>query len=147
LAALPLTLTFFVQGDSCGSVKQQTTNKTKNAAIQQEGRMMKGSWGGNQISMEVSEEGARVEFDCAHGTVSEPIRVDGQGKFRASGTHFRESGGPQRVDGEEKGVPVVYSGTTDGKTATVTITNSTTDEVIGTFSLTLGKRTRLHKCL
>ena len=146
LAALPLLVAMFAQGDSCGSAKQQT-NKAKNAAIQQEGRMIKGTWGGNQISMEVTEEGARVEFDCAHGTVSEPIRVDGQGKFRALGTHFRESGGPQRVNGEEKGVPVVYSGTTDGKTATFTITNSATDEVIGTFSLTLGKRSRIHKCL
>jgi hypothetical protein len=44
-------------------------------------------------------------------------------------------------------VPVVYSGTTDGKTATFTITNSATDEVIGTFSLILGKRSRIHKCL
>jgi hypothetical protein len=146
LAALPLLLAIFVQGDSCGSVKQQT-NKTKNAAIQQEGRMIKGAWGGNQISMEVTEEGARVEFDCAHGTVSEPIKVDSQGKFRVLGTHFRESGGPQRVDSEEKGVPVVYSGATDGKTATLTITNSATDEVIGTFSLTQGKRSRIHKCL
>ena len=146
LAALPLLVGIFAQGDSCGSVKQQSI-KTKDVAVQQEGRMIKGTWGGNHISMEVTEEGARVEFDCAHGTVSEPLRVDSQGKFRASGTHFRESGGPQRVDDEDKGVPVIYSGTTDGKTATFTITNSATDEVIGTFSLTLGKRSRLHKCL
>lgn len=145
LAALPLLLGIFSQGDSCGSAKQQSVNT--NVAVQQEGRMIKGTWGGNHISMEVTEEGAQVEFDCAHGTVSEPLRVDSQGKFRAKGTHFRESGGPQRVGGDDKGVPVIYSGTTDGKTATFTITNSDTDEVIGTFSLTLGKGSRIHKCL
>jgi hypothetical protein len=146
LAALPLLMAIFFQGDSCGSPKQQSINP-KNVAVQQEGRMIKGTWGGDHISMEVTDEGAQVEFDCAHGTVSEPLRVDSQGKFRATGTHTRERGGPQRVGGEDEGVPVIYSGTTDGKTATFTITNSATDEVIGTFSLTLGKRSRLHKCL
>lgn len=146
LVALPLLMTTFSQGDSCGPFKQPSTNSI-NVASQQEGRMIKGTWGGNHISMEVTEEGAQVEFDCAHGTVAEPLRVDSQGKFSAKGTHFRESGGPQRVDGEDKGVPVIYSGTTDGKTATFTITNSATDEVIGTFSITLGRRSRIHKCL
>ena len=146
LTALPLLMSFFSQGESLKSAKPHSVD-TKNVAAQQEGRMIKGTWGGNHISMEVTEEGAQVEFDCAHGTVSEPLRVDNQGKFRASGTHFRESAGPQRADSEDKGVPVVYSGTTDGKTATFTITNSATDEVIGTFSLTLGKRSRIHKCL
>lgn len=109
--------------------------------------MTKGTWGGDHIIMEVTEEGARVEHDCAHGIISESLKVDSQGKFTAKGTHFRERGGPQRADSEDKGEPVTYSGTTDGKTATVTITNSVTDEVIGTFSLTLGKRSRLTKCL
>ena len=145
MSALPLLLAIFAQGDSCGSVKQSIN--TKDVAVQEEGRMIKGTWGGNHISMEVTDEGARVEFDCAHGIISEPLRVDGLGKFRASGTHFKEHGGPQRVDADDKGVPVIYSGTTDGKTATFTITNSATDEVIGTFSLTLGKRSRLYKCL
>jgi len=145
LAVLPLLMAMFSQGHSCGSAKQQSVNK--NVAAQGEDRMVKGTWGGDHISMEVTEEGARVEFDCAHGTVSEALRVDSQGKFRAKGTHFTESGGPQRVDSDDKGVPVIYSGTTDGKTATFTITNSATDEVIGTFSLTLGKRSRIYKCL
>ncbi|MCM3902099.1 MAG: hypothetical protein ND866_10365 [Pyrinomonadaceae bacterium] len=146
LAALPLLMALSSQGDSCGSAKQQSVN-TKSAAVQQEGRMTKGTWGGNHILMEVTEEGARVEYDCAHGTISEPLKVDSQGKFRAKGTHFRERGGPERVGSEDKGEPVIYSGTTDGKTATFTVTNSVTDDVIGTFTLTLGKISRLHKCL
>jgi hypothetical protein len=145
LAALPLLMVLWSQGDSLGSGKHQTVD-TK-SEVQQEGRMTKGTWGGNHISLEVNEEGAQVEYDCAHGIISEPLRIDSQGKFRAKGTHFREKGGPQRVGDEDKGEPVIYSGTTDGKTATFTITNSVTDDVIGTFSLTLGKRSRLTKCL
>jgi len=147
LAVLPLLIGIFAQGDSCRSAKQQSIKTKSVAAVPQEGRMIKGAWGGNHISMDVTDEGARVEFDCAHGIVSEPLKVDSQGKFRALGTHFKESGGPQRVGGEDKGVPVIYSGTTDGKTATLTITNSATDEVIGTYSITLGKGSRIHKCL
>lgn len=146
LAALPLLMAISSQGDSCGSARQQSVN-TKNVAVQQEGRMTKGTWGGNHISMEVTEEGAQVEYDCAHGTISEPLRIDSQGKFSAKGTHIRERGGPQRVGSEDKGEPVIYSGTTDGKTATLTVTNSGTDEVIGTFTLTFGKGSRIIKCL
>jgi hypothetical protein len=145
IAALPLLLMIFFQGDSCGSARQ-SVNANK-VPVQQENRMIKGTWGGDHISMEVTEEGAQVEFDCAHAIVSEPLTVDGQGKFSAKGTYFRERGGPQRVGGEDKGVSVVYSGTTDGKTATFKITNSASNEVIGTFTVSLGKRSRLHKCL
>ncbi len=146
LAALPLLMAIFSQGDSCGSARQQSVDTNK-VAVQQEGRMTKGTWGGNHIAMEVTEEGAQIEYDCAHGTISEPFKVDSHGKFSVKGTHIRERGGPQRMGSEEKGEPVIYSGTTDGKTATLTVTNSATDEVIGTFTLTLGKGSRLTKCL
>lgn len=146
LAALPLLMAISFQGDSCGSIKQRSVD-TNNGAVQREGRMTKGTWGGNHIAMEVTEEGAQIEYDCAHGTISEPLRIDSQGKFSAKGTHVRERGGPQRLGDEEKGEPVIYSGTTDGKTATVTVTSSVTDEVIGTFTLSLGKPSRIVKCL
>lgn len=146
LAALPLIIAISFQDDSCGSRRQQSVN-TKKVAVQQEGRMTKGTWGGNHISMEVTEEGAQIEYDCAHGTISEPLRLASDGKFSAKGTHVRERGGPQRVGSEEKAEPVIYSGTTDGKTATLTVTNSATNEVIGTFTLTLGKASRITKCL
>lgn len=146
LAALPLLTAISFQENSCGSARNQSVN-TNNVAVQQEGRMTKGTWGGNHIAMEVTEEGAQIEYDCAHGTISEPLRIDSQGKFSAKGTHVREQGGPQRLGAEEKGEPVIYSGTTDGKTATVTVTSSVTDEVIGTFTLSLGKRSRIVKCL
>jgi len=146
LAAVPLLIAISFQGDSCGSVKQQSVN-VPNVAVQEEGRMTKGTWGGNHILMEVTDEGAQVDFDCAHGNISEPLKVDTQGKFSAKGTYVRERGGPIRIGREEKGESVIYSGTTDGKTATVTVTSSVNDEVIGTFTLTLGKGSRLTKCL
>ena len=151
-AALPLFMAMSLQNESC-SGKQQTVNtksqsvNTNTVAVQTEARMTKGNWGGNHVSMEVTDEGAQLDYDCAHGTISEPLKTDSQGRFSAKGFHFRERGGPQREGDEVKGEPVVYSGTTDGKTATFTITNSATDEVLGTFTLTLGKVARITKCL
>ena len=111
LAALPLLITMSFQGDSCGPARQQSLN-AKNVAVQQEGRMTKGTWGGNHISMEVTDDGAQIEYDCAHGTISEPLRIDSQGKFSAKGTHVRERGGPVRLGDEEKPEPVIYQAKT-----------------------------------
>jgi len=35
-----------------------------------------GAWGGEHVVLKVSEKGADVEFDCAHGQVTQPIVVD-----------------------------------------------------------------------
>ena len=142
--AAPMVAALYFQ---CVPSKPPITNTVDLAILQQEGRMNKGTWGGNHISVEVTDEGARIEYDCAHGTITEPLKVDSQGRFSAKGTHVRERGGPVRAGSEDQGEPVVYSGTTDGKTATLKVVSSATKEVIGTFTLTLGKRTRLMKCL
>ena len=141
--AAPMVALYF----QCVPSNPSITNTVDSAILQQEGRMNKGTWGGNHISVEVTDEGARIEYDCAHGRITEPLKVDSQGRFSAKGTHVRERGGPVRAGSEDQGEPVIYSGTTDGKTATLKVVSSATEEVIGTFTLTLGKRTRLMKCL
>ena len=35
-----------------------------------------GSWGGNHIRMIVTAEGAAIEYDCAWGTIDEPLLAD-----------------------------------------------------------------------
>jgi hypothetical protein len=46
-----------------------------------------GAWGGEHIILEVSENGAEVEFDCARGQVTQPITLDKHGDFDVAG-HF-----------------------------------------------------------
>ena len=41
-----------------------------------------GVWGGRDISMEVTPQGATLEFDCGHGIMLEPIKANATGKFR-----------------------------------------------------------------
>ena len=43
-----------------------------------------GSWGGSHVSMEVTSEGARLEYDCAVGVIDEPtIGIDTPADYAA----------------------------------------------------------------
>jgi len=35
-----------------------------------------GTWGGRGVRLEVHDEGAQAEFDCAHGEITEPLVLD-----------------------------------------------------------------------
>jgi hypothetical protein len=104
-----------------------------------------GAWGGDHIALEVTDSGASLEYDCAHGSITEKMVLDGEGKFEVKGFHIRE-GGPTRIDAESKGRPAIYVGSSDGKTLKLTVKLADTDEVIGSFDLTHGKPGRIRKC-
>src|SRR5260370_38443665 len=53
-----------------------------------------GLWGGEHISMEVTAQGATIEYDCAHATISQRITLDCRGRFDVSGMQIQEQGGP-----------------------------------------------------
>lgn len=114
-----------------------------------------GTWGGQHIEMEITEQGAYVEFDCAHGTIAEALRLDGEGRFDGKGTYVQERPGPQREGDEREGRPVRYRGRVDGKTMTLTVTPAQADrgagdgeaQSLGRFTLALGRPAVLRKCL
>jgi len=105
-----------------------------------------GTWGGEHIRIEVAGNSATIEYDCAHGTINGPLRVDSRGRFALSGTHLPEHGGPIRRDESGAGQPARYSGWTDGKKMTLTVVRSDTKETIGTFTLVHGDEGRVFKC-
>lgn len=148
LAALPLAL-FLWQGASCRSSNANsnanpTMNVNANTASQS--RDLRGQWGGQHISMQVTDTGAKIEYDCAHGRIEEKIIPDGEGKFEAKGVHARERGGPTR-QGEDNEQPAVYRGTIKDKTMTLTVELTQNNESAGTFTLTQGSSGRIRKCL
>ena len=111
-------------------------------------RLAAGVWGGPHIRLDVAEDGtAAVEFDCAHGAITEPIVPDGQGAFRAAGTFTREHPGPVREGREGAGRPAVYAGKVEGERMTLTITLAGSGEELGSYELIRGKTPRLTKCL
>jgi hypothetical protein len=110
-------------------------------------RAQAGPWGALGIAMDVTESGARIEFDCAHGTLGEPILLDSDGRFDVKGLHFREHGGPIREGEESKGAPVRYVGQVTGDTMMLTIKPEGSDTAIGSYKLVHGKTGRIRKCL
>lgn len=105
-----------------------------------------GTWGGEHIRLEVTAQGGQVEYDCGHGTINQKIVPDKHGRFKARGTHVREHGGPVRKDETADTHPAQFSGQITGQTMTLTVTESDTKEMVGTFSLAYGQQPRLMKC-
>jgi hypothetical protein len=110
-------------------------------------RVPAGTWGAMGIAMEVTESGARIEYDCAHGTISQPLLLDAEGRFDLKGRHFPEHGGPIREGEESRGQPVRYTGQVTGENMTLAVTPEGSDTPIGSHKLVRGKTGRIHKCL
>lgn len=118
------------------------------SAAAERGRLAAGVWGGPHIRLDVAEDAtAAVEFDCAHGTLAEPVVPDGAGAFRVAGRYVAERPGPVREGEEGEGVPAVYAGKVQGKSLTLTITLTGSGEELGPFELTQGRTPRLTKCM
>jgi len=105
-----------------------------------------GVWGGEHIRFEVTETGANVEYDCAHGTVEGKIVVDAQGRFHVYGLHYEEHGGPVRPGDDAGGYRVRLSGRVGGSLMKLTVTRAGTREVVGTFDLARDREPFLVKC-
>ena len=105
-----------------------------------------GVWGGEHIRFEVTGRGARIEYDCAHGTIEGRIVVDGRGRFSVEGTHYEEHGGPVRAGEDEVSYPVRLSGVVGGSLMKLTVTRAGTRRVVGTFSLARDREANLDKC-
>ncbi len=106
-----------------------------------------GRWGGVGIALDVAASGARIEFDCAHGTIDAPLALDSEGRFDAPGTFVRERPGPVRMDEpEEKGIPVRYVGRFDGETLELRVVLPDAPRPPGPLTARLGQTPRLRKC-
>ena len=117
-----------------------------NTSTASQSRDLRGTWGGQSIAMEVTDAGATIEYDCAHGRITEKISPHADGKFEAKGIHKRERGGPMR-QGEDEGQPAIYRGSVKDETMTLTVELAENNEAVGTFTLTQGKTGRIRKCM
>jgi hypothetical protein len=137
--ALFLMTAIFCQGESC-------RHSNMNGAPEKVDNVPTGMWGGDHIALEVSDSGARIEYDCAHGTINLPLTLDSSRSFDLRGSHVREHGGPVREGEETDGQPARYTGSIQDQKMTITVTLIDTKETVGTFTLTHGKTPRIRKC-
>ena len=105
-----------------------------------------GSWGGKHISLEVTATGGTLDYDCAHGTIDEKIVLDRNGRFRVSGTHVEEHGGPVRLSEKSGGYAVTYIGQVKGGKMKLSILRKDNKKPVGTFTLERGKEAFIVKC-
>jgi len=107
--------------------------------------LIPGVWGGDHIRMVVGRDDARLEYDCATGTIDQPIILDASGKFIAKGSHTPEHGGPRR--NQQAAVPRArYVGRVIGDTMTLTVTLEAGGQRVGVFRLKRGNDPLLTKC-
>ncbi len=103
-----------------------------------------GVWGGEHINIDVAEQSATIEYDCAHGVIEGPLTVDANGRFKLRGTHTPERGGPIRADEQQQSHPANYVGSISGNKMTLTLKLKGAEDE--TFTLEKGKQGDLFKC-
>ncbi len=106
-----------------------------------------GTWGGEHISLTILDSTSNLEYDCAHGTIDEPILTDSEGNFEVTGVHVFEHGGPIRIDETFEKHPSVYKGRIEGEKMTLILIIKDTKAEIDTFWLTRGAEPIIYKCL
>src|SRR6266566_7022859 len=132
LIYLPLMAVMLFHGSSCNISKMRndsnnTENQAQNSSLSQKGvDSLVGLWGGDHISLEIDGNGATLDYDCAHGTITQKIVPDQSGKFEVKGFHMKEHPGPTR-QGEEEGEPATYKGSLHDKTMILTVTLNKSD--------------------
>jgi len=147
ILSLPLALLLW-QGSSCGSTNSRVSNDSGATNINRtmQNQDLNGLWGGLHIALEMKDAGAEINYDCAHGRITETIVPDRDGNFRVDGIHVKEHPGPVR-EGEDNEQPASYRGSIQGDVMTLTVTLTKTNEEIGTFTLNRGSSGRVHKCM
>jgi hypothetical protein len=106
-----------------------------------------GTWGGEHVRITIGAASSILEYDCAHDSIDQPFAVNTAGGFTLTGTHVVESGGPIREGEGPMSHPALYTGSTDGKTMTFTVTQTDTNQTLGPFALALDAPGRVVKCL
>jgi hypothetical protein len=101
-------------------------------------------WGGDHLELEVTTDGANLNFDCASGIIPHPLSVDAQGRFHAKGTFTAERPGPVMHDGPGA-VQATYTGTIQGDTMHLVV-SSGNPQPYGEYVLTHGRSGHVIKC-
>ena len=111
------------------------------------GTLVTGRWGGDHVALELTPAGGTVEYDCAHGGLTQPVRPGARGEFEATGVHIREHGGPIREGERPDSAPARYVGRVTGDRMTLRVFAGSRPDTLGPFDLRRGGEARVFKCL
>ena len=105
-----------------------------------------GQWGGPHIGLTLTEAGGQIEYDCAAGTLTEPLTPRPNGDFEVQGTHTPGHGGPA-IEGEIMPIHRVrFTGNVRGDRMHMTgrVENGV---LLGPFALRRGAEVGIFRCL
>lgn len=123
--------------------KDSPTPKSTSATASNQ--LRPGTWGGDHVTLQISDSESSLEFDCANGTINEPILLDSDGHFEVAGTYSREGPGPVR-EGAQNQSRAMYSGVVNGDAMSLSIKLHGSSEAVANLSLTHGKQGKIRKC-
>jgi hypothetical protein len=112
-----------------------------------------GLWGGPHAGASFSGGLADLQFDCASGTMDDPIMITDVGAFSVKGTYRTGASGPIRVGQFFKSQEALYSGQVARGTAknsprVMTLSVALEDgTALGPFTLTEGAPPQITRCL
>jgi hypothetical protein len=106
-----------------------------------------GAWGGQHLQATLTDSGGTLQYDCASGTISDPLVPDERGQVLAPGIHSPGHGGPIMLGEVPPQLPARYNGTVNGDRLTLTVTLTETGEKVGTFELVRGQPGLIFRCL
>jgi hypothetical protein len=101
-----------------------------------------GMWGGENAGLMATDSTAHVHIGCTAGDTKQALVADEQGRFDVSGlyniTLYPVARGPDH--------PARFTGRTDGRVMTLTVTLTDTAVTLGPVQLELGREPRMGPC-
>ena len=105
-----------------------------------------GLWGGEHIGIVFQGGLAEVKFDCAAGTIDDPVPAR-DGPFTAKGSYRAGASGPVRVGQIFRSQRAVYSGEMAKNVMTLSVQLEDDDTTLGPFTLTENQPPQITRCL
>jgi hypothetical protein len=109
--------------------------------------VLDGTWGGEHMGMVVSDSGARIEYDCAAGAITEPLLVSSDGNFSWRGVFYPGHGGPAMIGEVPEPHAAQYSGRVTGNTMLIVLRVTDSLNITQSYTLTRGGNPSIVRCL
>ncbi len=105
-----------------------------------------GEFSNGEASFVAGSDRGDLKLGCAGGSIAGPIRLDGHGRFTASGEFQEYAPGPQMVDESGKPPPAVrFDGQLSGGSLALTVARRGGPPL--TLTLTRGPARKMVRCL
>jgi hypothetical protein len=114
-------------------------------SIQMNHQLEPGTWGGQNIRLDITAAGGTLDFSGAEGEFSGPFKLDRQGHFDVRGSYTLESHGPTRQGVEPVALAAHYWGEVVDDVMKLRVGLDSPSQEIGTYQLRRGRHGKVMK--